>query len=240
MIYPVIVITIATAVSFLISVFLLPLFAALLQDITKGKGLPLPSQVLIAISTFMRSIGWWLVPVIIVGTPFLLFNFYKTPPGKELIDRIGLRIPVLGKLLRKLDTSRFARTLSVLLAAGVDYGPSIDLTANVLRMAPIKRAVTSVRKRVIGGEELSTSLDATRVFDHDVISVISSGEETGKLPENLAHLADDYDEQIEYMVKNLGELVQPILLIFLGCIVLFIILAVLLPIINIISSLAAG
>jgi type IV pilus assembly protein PilC len=240
MIYPVMVLTIATGVSFLISVFLLPLFASLLQDIAKGKPLPLPSTILIAISTFMRTIGWWLVPMILVGSPFLLLNFYKTPPGKGLIDRIALNVPVLGKLLRKLDTSRFARTLSVLLNAGVDYGPSIDLTANVLRMAPIKSAVASVRQSVMNGQELSSSIEAMRVFDDDVISVISSGEETGKLPENLAHLADDYDEQIEYMVKNLGELVQPILLIFLGGIVLFIILAVLLPIIQIMSSLSGG
>jgi type II secretory pathway component PulF len=240
MIYPTIVLTIAATISFLISVFLLPMFAGMLQDIAKGKPLPMPSLVLIGISSFMRWIGWWLVPMLLIGTPVLLHYFYRTPPGKELIDRIALRIPVLGNLLRKLDTSRFARTLSVLLAAGVDYGPSIDLTANVLRMAPIKRAVTAVRKKVIGGEELSGALDASHVFGDDVISTISSGEETGKLPENLAHLADDYDEQIEYMVKNLGELVQPILIVFLGGIVLFIILAVFLPIISLVTSLSGG
>jgi type IV pilus assembly protein PilC len=240
MIYPVIVLTIATAVSYLITVILLPLFASMLQDIARGKELPLPSQVLIAISAFMRKIGWWLVPVVAVAAPIALLQFYKTPPGKGLIDRIALSLPVMGKLLRKLDTSRFARTLSVLLNAGVDYGPSIDMTANVLRMAPIKSAVLSVRQSVMNGQELSRSLEAKRVFDDDVISVIDSGEETGKLPENLAHLADDYDEQIEFMVKNLGELVQPILMVFLGGIVLFIILAVLMPIIQLMNSLSGG
>jgi type IV pilus assembly protein PilC len=239
MIYPVIVITVACVVVALITIFLLPVFAATLKEIAGNRPLPLPSQVLLGISGFVKYIGWWLIPLLMAGTPILLFNLYKTAPGKAIMDRLVLATPVFGTLCRKLDTSRFARTLSVLLDAGVDVGSSIDLTADVLRMTPIRQAVRSTRQKIIEGKELSGVLDRTRQFSPDVIAVVETGEETGKLPETLAHLADDYDEQISTMVANLGHLVQPIMIFFLGLLVLFIILAVLMPIIQMISSLAA-
>ena len=239
MIYPVIVITVASIVVALISIFLLPQFAKTLKDIAGNKNLPLPSEILMAFSGFVQYIGWWLIPVAMISTPFLLIYSYKTAAGKALMDRMVLATPVFGSLCRKIDTSRFARTLSDLLNAGVDMGNSIDMTADVLVMHPIRRAVRSVRPKIIGGEELSGILDDTRQFTPDVISIIASGEETGKLPESLAHLADDYDEQVSIMVANLGHLVQPLVIVFLGGIVLFIILAVFLPIIQMISSLAA-
>ncbi len=239
MIYPVIVITVASLVVALISIFLLPQFARTLKDIAGNKNLPLPSEILMAFSGFVEHIGWWLIPVVMISTPFLLIYFYKTPPGKAIMDRVVLATPVFGSLCRKIDTSRFARTLSVLLNAGVDVGSSIDMTADVLVMTPIRRAVRGARPKIIGGEELSGILDDTRQFTPDVISIIASGEETGKLPESLAHLADDYDEQVAMTVANLGHLVQPLVMVVLGAVVLFIILAVFLPIIQMITSLAA-
>ena len=239
MIYPVIVITVASIVVALISIFLLPLFAKTLKDLAGNKSLPLPSEVLLAFSRFVQSIGWWLIPAAMIGTPFLLIYIYKTPAGKALMDRMVLATPVFGSLCRKLDTARFSRTLSVLLNAGVDVGNSIDMTADVLRMSPIRRAVRSARPKIIAGKELSGILDDTGQFSPDVISVIASGEETGKLPESLIHLADDYDEQVTIMVANLGHLVQPLVMVILGGIVLFIILAVFLPIIQMISTLAS-
>jgi type II secretory pathway component PulF len=149
-------------------------------------------------------------------------------------------MPVFGLLCRKLDTSRFARTMSALLEAGLDFGSSIDLTANVVVMTPIRQAVRAAKEKVLGGGELSTTLAVSRQFSPDVIAVIETGEETGKLPESLEHLANEYDEQIAVMVKNLGQLVQPMVTVLLGLIVLFIILAVILPIIQLISSLSSG
>ena len=123
--------------------------------------------------------------------------------------------------------------------AGVDIGSSIDLTAEVMRMTPIRNAVRDSREQIMAGKELSTTLDRTRQFTPDMIAVISSGEETGKLPEALVHLADDYDEQVEVMVASLAHLVQPIMMVVLGGIIFFIILAVFMPIIQMITSLAA-
>src|ERR1017187_1439607 len=216
MIYPVIVLAVASTVVALITIFLLPKFASLLKDIAGKSELPLASQILMGISSFVQTIGWWLIPVVMIATPFVLIRLYKTEGGKAIMDRIALRLPVFGKLCRMLDTTRFARTLSVLLDAGVDIGSSIDLTADVLRMSPIRKAVRSSRDEIIAGKELSGVLDRSRQFTPDVIAVISSGEETGKLPESLAHLADDYDEQVSVMVASLGHLVQPLMIVLLG------------------------
>jgi type II secretory pathway component PulF len=240
MIYPTIVLSVAGLVATLLSIFVLPLFADLLKDFSRNMTLPLASRALMSFSDFVRFAGWWLMPLLLISSPFLLVKFYRTPPGKALMDRAVLMMPVLGLLCRKLDTSRFARTLSVLLDAGLDFASSIDLTANVVVMTPIRRAVRSAKEKVLAGRELSVTLDATRQFTPDVIAVIATGEETGKLPESLEHLADEYDEQIAVMVKNLGQLVQPLVTVMLGLIVLFIILAVLLPIIQVISNLSRG
>jgi type II secretory pathway component PulF len=240
MIYPVIVLTVASAVVALVTIFIIPLFASILSSLVGKSGeLPLPSRVLMAISAFVGSIGWWLIPLVMVGTPFLLVYLYRTQGGKQVMDRVALAIPVIGTLCRMLDTTRFARTLSVLLDAGVDVGSSIDLTADVMRMSPMRQAVRSSRAKIIAGRELSATLDETRQFTPDVIAIMASGEETGKLPESLAHLADDYDEQVSVLVANLGHLIQPLIVLLLGAIVLFIILAVFLPIIQMITSLAA-
>jgi type II secretory pathway component PulF len=239
MIYPIIVLVIATGVTALVTIFLLPRFAALLKDIAGNMPLPLASRILMGISQFVQTMGWWLIPLVLFLTPVLLVALYRSASGKHIMDRIALRIPVLGKLCRMLDTARFARTFSVLLDAGVDVGSSIDLTADVLRMSPIQRAVRAARESIKAGSDLSSTLDRTRQFTPDVIAIITSGEETGKLPESLIHLADDYDEQVQVMVASLGHLVQPLLMILLGLIVFFIILAVILPIIQMITSLAA-
>ena len=239
MIYPIAVLIIASGVVALLTIVLLPMFAGLLKELgDKGAELPLPSKALLAFSAFVGSVGWFVLPSVFIGTPIVLLQWYKTSMGKEILDRSAMRSPVFGGLLKKLDITRLARTLGALLEAGVDIGSSLTLTSDVLRLNPFKRALSDIRDDVLHGEELSVALDKTRRFGPDVIAVINSGEETGRLPETLDHLADDYEEQVEYTVKNLGQLVQPLLLIFLGGIVLFIILAVMLPYISMLSSLA--
>ena len=238
MIYPIVVLTVAGAVIALITIFVLPKIAATLLDFNPARRSQLPAltQALMAFSRFMSMLGWWLIPAALVGSAFVLLRLYKTTAGKDLMDRLVLMMPVFGSLCRKIDTTRFARTLSVLLDAGLDYARSIDLTADVLMMSPIRRAVRSSREKVLAGRDLSASLADARQFGPDVIAVISSGEETGKLPESLTHLADDYEEQVETMVKNLGQLVQPILMLILGGFVGFIILAVFLAYIQMITT----
>ena len=136
-----------------------------------------------------------------------------------------MRIPVLGKLLRMIDTARFCRVLSTLLEAGVDILASLDLTASTMTLVPFRRAVVAARDAVNEGSELSEALAQTRRFTPDVLAIVSSGEETGKLPETLERLGDDYEEQVEMMVKNLGNLIKPLIVVIGGAVVLFIVVA---------------
>ena len=237
-IYPASVLLIASAVVALLTIWLLPKFMGMLREMAgPGEQLPLPSRMLMAFSGFVQALGWWLIPLVLIAAPILFVMTYRTETGKSVIDSLLLRVPVLGTLLRKLDTSRFARTLATLLGSGVDVGSSIDLTGDVMRMEPMRRTVFDSRGLVMDGDTLSQSLVESRWFGPDVIAVIEAGEETGKLPESLERLADDYEEQVEYMVKNMGQLVQPLLMIGMGGLVLFIILSVLLPYIAILNSL---
>jgi type IV pilus assembly protein PilC len=242
MIYPVIVLLAAFGVMILLTVLVLPIFISMLRDMARGREdqLPLLSRLLIAFTQFMLMIGWWLLPVGVVVGVFMLRRAYKTASGKAAIDAALIRVPVFGLLLRKIDTARLARSLAALLEGGVDIGSSLDLTASVAHLAPFRHALLEARAAVIEGTELSEALGASGRFSSDVIAIVGSGEETGKLPESLERLADDYEEQVQYMVKNLGSLVQPLVIIILGGIVLFIILAVLLPYIQMITSWAGG
>jgi type IV pilus assembly protein PilC len=243
MIYPIIVMIVAAGVIALLSIFLLPMFASLLKDLAGRSGaasLPWPSRFLMGLSSFVAAAGWWLVPLLTVGSVVGLFQLYKTSSGKAAMDEVALHVPVLGKFLRLLETTRFSRTLSALLNAGVDMASSLDLTSNVLRLTPYRRAIAGARAEIVNGGELSEILEDSHRFNADVIAIVNSGEETGKLPESLEKLADDYEERVTYMVKNLGSLVQPLIMIMLGGVVLFIILAVILPYISLLSSLGGG
>ncbi|WZO99813.1 type II secretion system F family protein [Isosphaeraceae bacterium EP7] len=243
LIYPAAVLMVASIVVMLMTYYILPMFAELLADLARGKGassLPLPSRVLMAFSAFVRSYGWWLVPLLFFGGIFGSYRFYKTSAGKAMFDELAMYVPVLGALLRKIDTARFARTMSALQEGGLDIGASIDLSADVLTTAPYRKAIRGTKAIVMQGGLLSEALEASRRFPPDVISIVESGEETGKLPETLGKLADEYEEQVEYTVKNLGQLMQPIIVVLMGAMVLFIILAVFLPYISLLTSLGGG
>ncbi|WP_435018907.1 type II secretion system F family protein [Tundrisphaera sp. TA3] len=242
LIYPACVLAVAFGVVLLLAIFVLPKFADLLADMTRGgqANLPLPSRVLMGFSAFVTSHGWWSIPLATAVFLFAAFRWYRTSSGRATLDRLSLYVPVLGSLRRKIDTSRFARTLGSLLGAGVDIGSSLDLTARVLHLGPFREAVASMRSQVLHGAELSEALAATRQFGPDVIAIVGSGEESGRLPESLDKLADDYEDQVNYTVKNLGQLVQPVIVITMAGVVLFIILAIILPYIQIITSAAGG
>jgi type II secretory pathway component PulF len=242
LIYPSIVLLIATVVGGLLTIFVLPKLVNILADMFRGKAveLPLPTRLLISFSNFIQTMGWWALPVGFIGTLVLLFQAYRNPVGKGILDELSLYIPVLGLLRRKIDTTRFARTLSALLGAGVDYGDSLDLTADVLDLTPFRKAVRAARDAVMEGMELSVSLATSQRFTPDVIAIVDTGEQTGKLPETLERLADDYEEQVHIMVKNLSSLLQPILTLLIGSIVFFIALAFIMAMVTIYSSLSAG
>ena len=242
LIYPIAVLLIATAVVILIVYFVLPFLVGMLEDMSrKGGGtdsLPAPTRLLVTLTHFATSVGWWVVPISVVGTLFGLRFAYRTPAGKGAIDEACLYVPVLGALLRKIDTARMARTLGSLLEGGIDVVTSLTLTTDVLRLTPYRRALQGARMMVKEGAELAEALDASGRFAPDVIGSVETGEDSGRLPESLEHLADDYEEQVSHMVKNLGSLIQPFLTILLGGFVAFIVVAFIMAYASLISGLA--
>ncbi len=243
LIYPISVLAIAGGVTVLIVYFVLPGLISLLEDGLRGRGggaesLPGPTRLLIGMTNFATTVGWWAVPLAVAATVFGLRFAYRTPPGRAAIDEACLHVPVLGLLLRKIDTARLARTLGSLLEGGVDIGQSLELTTDVLRLAPFRRALRGARSMVREGADLAEALNVTGRFPNDVIASVESGEESGRLPESLDHLADDYEEQVTHMVKNLGSLIQPILTIVLGGFVLFIAVAFLMAYASLLTGLA--
>lgn len=234
MIYPIIVLTIAGGVIALITIFVLPAMMAGLE--MKQASLPGPTRALMGFSTFMQANGWWALPAFLVGSIVGLRQAYRTPAGKAALDEALLWVPVFGPLVQKIDTSQIARSLSVLLDAGVDAPSALNMTADVVHLAPFRKATLAMEQAIRDGSDLLDAMTDTRRFSADVIARVEAGEETGKLPESLDKLADDYDEQIALTVKNLGVLVQPLLMMILGGIVFFIALAFIMAYISALQS----
>jgi type IV pilus assembly protein PilC len=241
LIYPAILTLVAIIAGGLLTIFVMPKLVDILEDMTRGKGeLPWPPRVLMALSHFIQTIGWFVLPAAFFGSLFALAWAYRRPRGKAVLDELSLYIPVLGSLLLKIDTARFSRTLSALLGSGVDFAASLNLTARVLYLVPLRRAVSGASDLIVDGTELSEALEISKRFPHELIAIVQTGEETGRLPETLDKLADDYEEQVENMVKNLGNLLQPVILLVLGVVVGFIVIAFIMAYVSVISNLAGG
>jgi type II secretory pathway component PulF len=229
LIYPIAVLVIAGGVIWLLTVFVLPKLIELLADLPgSGRGganLPASTRALMTMSRFMGSYGWWVLPLAVIGGLFALARFYRTKPGRSLLDRAMLWVPVLGPLLRRIDAARFARSLSALLDGGVGVDKSLKLSSEVMRLDPLKTAVFDARAQVRSGSDLTAALERSRPFPPEIQAVIETGEETGSLPEALARAAGVLEDDIEYRVKNLGSLIQPLLLIVVGGFVFFVVVA---------------
>jgi type IV pilus assembly protein PilC len=227
LIYPAFVILVSVTVSALLTILVLPPLVDIMRGVIRERRveLPGPTRLLIRLSDFIVAGGWWIIPLTLVGTVVFFVVAYRFKRGKAVLDEVLMRLPVVGHLLWKIDTTRFCRTLANLLDAGVDIGSSLELTADTLLLVPMRRAVLQARESIIQGESLSASVELTNRFPPDIPALINSGEETGRLPEMMLSIADQYEEQVEFIVKNLGNLLQPIVTIVVGGVVFFVAVA---------------
>jgi len=242
LIQPAIVLALAFLVTILVASLALPAFASLLTDLGDPNGLPWVSRALIALSDFMTVFGWWLIPAGVIGLVLLGRLWYATPPGKASLDALAARLPVFGGLARLIDKVRFARSLSVLLDGGLPPDQALELTAGTLNLTGSQRIVEDLRQAVLDGEEMSPVLRirAEDWWGPELADVVENGEETGQLPEALARQAKVDEHDLEQRVKNLSTLVKPLITIALGLLVLFIVLAVVVPYISVLQNLAGG
>jgi type IV pilus assembly protein PilC len=234
MIYPIAVIVIATLVVAAILWKVIPTFAAMFQGL--GAKLPAPTLFVIALSDFVVSWGW-LVLVGLGAAGYAIKTYYATPIGRHNIDAILLKTPILGDILRKVAVARFCRTLSTLLTSGVPILDGLDITARTSGNAVIEDAILTTRTSIERGETIAGPLRETNVFPSMVVQMISVGETTGALDAMLSKIADFYEEEVDTAVAGLLTLMEPVMIAVLGVVVGGIVIAMYMPIFDMISKL---
>jgi type IV pilus assembly protein PilC len=235
MIYPAAVITIAGIVIVVILWKVIPTFAALFAGL--GAELPLPTRIVVALSDGLVGSLPWLVGGV-VGSVFAFRRYAATPNGRRVVHSALLAMPVLGPLLRKIAVARFCRTLGTLIASGVPILDGLDITAATSGNAVIEDALLTARRSIERGDTIAAPLRQTAVFPPMVVQMIGAGEATGALDTMLGKIADFYEEEADAAVAGLVSLLEPLMVAFLGLVVGGIVIAMYLPMFDLIGKLA--
>jgi type IV pilus assembly protein PilC len=233
MIYPGVIMSVAAIAIVVLLVFVIPVFEKMFGSV--GMALPLPTRVVIGASRFLTGY-WWAVLAVLFATGWSLKKYYATSDGKLAIDRTLLKMPVLGDVLRKSAVSRFTRTLGTLIGSGVSILDGLEITAKTAGNRVIQDAIMESRTSIAGGETIAAPLQKSQVFPPMVISMIAVGEQTGGLDEMLSKIADFYDEEVDAAVTGLLALMEPIMIVFLGVVVGGMVVAMYLPIFDMINA----
>ena len=233
MIYPAVISSVAAIAICVLLIFVIPVFEKMFASV--GLPLPLPTRVVIQMSKFLTGY-WWLVGAIGFGLVTFLKRYYATSSGKLAIDKLMLKMPVLGDVLRKSAVSRFTRTLGTLIGSGVSILDGLEITAKTAGNRVISDAIMESRTSIAGGETIAAPLQKSAVFPPMVISMIAVGEQTGGLDEMLSKIADFYDEEVDAAVSNLLSLMEPVMIVFLGVVVGGMVVAMYLPIFDMINA----
>jgi type IV pilus assembly protein PilC len=241
MIYPAAVIVMAIGAVAVIMVVVIPQFEQIFLGLLgPGEQLPLPTRIVVGISNFLAGWGGLVILVGLIASVIGLRFYYRTPGGRRMIDRLLLKTPVIGPILRKVAVARFARTLSTLLSSGVPILQSLDITARTAGNVIVEEAITSVRAGVERGENFVDPLKATEVFPHMVAQMVGIGEQTGALDAMLGKIADFYEQEVDAAIANLLTLMEPILIGFLGVTIGSIVIAMYMPLFTLIGKLSGG
>ncbi|MGQ9671438.1 type II secretion system F family protein [Desulfosoma sp.] len=237
MTYPAIVVAIAVIVIAVILIYVIPVFAGLFRD--AGVALPTLTLVVMNLSDFVKNyIHWMILGVVMLG--FLFQRFRKTPRGRDLTDRIFLKVPVFGMLIKKVALARVTRTLGTMLGSGVPILESMELVAATSGNAVIEKAVRQAQQAVSQGKTLSEPLSESGIFPPMVIHMVSVGEATGALDNMLAKVADFYDEEVDATVEALTSLLEPMLIVFLGVTIGGLLVAMYMPIFQLADVVSRG
>ena len=227
MVYPASIITVAVVVVAFLMIFVIPTFAAMFSG--AGKELPGPTAIVMKVSDIFRF-GWYYMIGGLVGFVVIFKRVYATERGATEIDRMALKLPVFGVLIQKVAVAKFSRTLGTLISSGVPLIEAMDICARTAGNKVIEGAILSTIISVKEGETIAAPLARERVFPPMVIQMIDVGESAGALDTMLSKIADFYDQEVDTAVDGLTALLEPMLMVFLGLIVGFIVVAMYLPI----------
>jgi len=210
--YPVVVSFIAVVIFIGMTVFIIPVFAGIFQEL--GTELPMFTQVMLNISKFLRSPAVVLLPITFFGAMFAYRQYYKTRLGRETMDRLFLKMPLFGDLIQKSATARFCRTFGALTRSGVPILTSLEIVRDTAGNQVVANAIDAARKEIQTGGLISLALQKEQVFPLMAIQMISIGEETGELDKMLMKVADFYEDEVEQAVKALTSILEPIMMCY--------------------------
>jgi len=236
MIYPIVVIGIAVSVIVLLLWKVVPIFVNLFAGM--NADLPLPTRIVIGLSNFVGSIYGGLIVVFFIAVGIAVKMWYATPAGRMSIDAMLLKLPILGIVLRKISVARFTRTLGTLISSGVPILEGLDITARTSGNAVVEKAINQTRKAVEAGRSLVEPLKETDVFPGMVTQMIGVGEQTGAMDAMLQKIADFYEDEVDAAVKDLLTMMEPMMIVVLGCVVGGIVISMYLPLFSLIGKLA--
>ncbi|MDH3424200.1 MAG: type II secretion system F family protein, partial [Gemmatimonadota bacterium] len=233
MIYPGVIFSVAGGAILILLIFVIPTFQQMFES--AGIPLPLPTRVVIGMSGFLQAYWWACGAGAILGA-LAIRQYYQTDSGQLVIDRIILALPVLGDLQRKSAVARFTRTLGTLVSSGVSILEGLEITAKTAGNRVIHDAVMGSRASIAGGETIAGPLKESGVFPPMVVQMINVGEQTGGLDEMLSKIADFYDDEVDTAVEALLAVMEPIMIVVLGVVVGGMIVAMYLPIFDMINA----
>jgi type IV pilus assembly protein PilC len=233
MIYPAAVVSVAVVIVIFIMIYVVPSFEAMFQDL--GQELPLPTKILLQSSELLTGY-WYLIP----GIPFFFWlvakGITRSEKGRNAMDRVKLHLPVFGLILKKSSISRFCRTLGTLISSGVPILEALRIVKDAIGNVVISNAIEEVHGSIREGDTIAGPLRQSGIFDELLVNMIDVGEETGELDKMLIKIADNYEADVDVAVEGMSSLIEPMLIVGMGGVVGFIVVALFLPLIAIIQS----
>ena len=233
MIYPVAVLSVAGLILFFIMIYVVPSFEQMFKDL--GQKLPAPTQLLLTLSQTLQRF-WYLIP----GVPFVFIMIIKaigrSEKGRLALDRFKLTLPVFGLIIKKSSISRFCRTLGTLISSGVPILEALRIVKDAIGNVVISNAIEEVHGSIREGDTIAGPLRQSGIFDELLVNMIDVGEETGELDKMLIKIADNYETDVDVAVEGMSSLLEPLLIVGMGGIVGFIVIALFLPLIDIIKN----
>ena len=229
MVYPIILMVMATAVVIGLMSFVVPKIVKVFEQ--SEQALPLITQVVMGISNVIVS-WWWLILLVLVGLAFLFYRFVRTDVGKSTVDKWALRLPVFSRLSKNLNAARFASTMSILVRSGVPVIDALNIASAVVTNVHIRRVIDAATLKVTEGASLSSQLEASSYFPPMMVQMIKSGENSGELEDMLKRAADMQENEATNFISTLLSLLEPFMLVLMGVVVMLIVMAVMLPIVN--------
>ncbi|MEX5215638.1 MAG: type II secretion system F family protein [Nitrospiraceae bacterium] len=236
MVYPTAIVGVAVVVITILMIWVIPIFAKMFAEMSGGKmGLPTPTQIVIDLSNFMKSYILFMIAGAIAAI-MAFKRYYKTSNGKLRIDSLLLRTPIFGDLIRKAAVAKFTRTLGTLITSGVPLLEGLSICAKTAGNKIIELAIMEARVSISGGKTIAEPLSKSNVFPKMVTHMIAVGESTGALDNMLGKIADFYDDEVDQAVAALTSLLEPVMMVFLGTVIGFIVIAMYLPIFQMASA----